>query len=117
MKDFRPKQSGFHPWRSCSDHIFTLRQILEQRNEWIMLLYINFIDLEKAFDSIQQEYVRKILRHYGVPVKLVQVVAMLYNDFKSQVICNTEFRDTFNFSTGVKQGCILSPFLFILAMD
>jgi hypothetical protein len=33
------------------------------------------------------------------------------------VICNTDLTDTFNVSAGVKQGCILSPFLFILAMD
>ena len=42
---------------------------------------------------------------------------MLYSDFKSQVICDSELTEAFNVSTGVKQGCILSPFLFILAMD
>ena len=83
-KDLRPQQAGFRPGRSCSDHIFTLRQIL---------------------------------RHYGVPAKLVRVIAMLYSDFKSQVICDSELTEAFNVSTGVKQGCILSPFLFILAMD
>ena len=42
---------------------------------------------------------------------------MLYSNFKSQVICDSELTKAFNVSTGVKQGCILSPFLFILAMD
>ena len=42
---------------------------------------------------------------------------MLYSDFKSQVICDSELTEAFNVSTGVKQGCILSLFLFILAMD
>ncbi|PVD20130.1 hypothetical protein C0Q70_20624 [Pomacea canaliculata] len=116
-KDLRPQQAGFRPGRSCSEHIFILRQILEQSNEWNTPLYINFIDLEKAFDSIHRESLWKILRHYGVPAKLVQVIAMLYSDFKSQVVCDTELTDPFNVSTGVKQGCILSPFLFILAMD
>ena len=116
-KDLRPQQAGFRPGRSCSDHIFTLRQILEQSKEWNTPLYINFIDLEKAFDSIHRESLWKILRHYGVPAKLVQVIAMLYSDFKSQVICDSELTEAFNVSTGVKQGCILSPFLFILAMD
>ena len=116
-KDLRPQQAGFRPGRSCSDHIFTLRQILEQSKEWNTPLYINFIDLEKAFDSIHRESLWKILRHYGVPEKLVRVIAMLYSDFKSQVICDSELTEAFNVSTGVKQGCILSPFLFILAMD
>ena len=42
---------------------------------------------------------------------------MLYSDFKSQVICNTALTDTFSVTTGVKQGCVLSPFLFILGID
>ena len=65
-------------------------------------LYANFIDFEKAFDSIHQDSLWKILRHYGIPSKLVNVIKMLYSDFKSQVM---------------KQGCILSPFLFILGID
>lgn len=51
----------------------------------------------------------KILRHYGIPTKLVNVIKMLYNDFRSQVICNTELTDAFSVITGVKQGCFLSP--------
>jgi hypothetical protein len=90
-------------------------------NSWFKvfntLLYISFIDLEKAFNSIHRESLWKILRYYGVPTKLIQVFAMLYNDPKSQMICNTELTHTFNVSTGVKQGCLLSLFLFILAMD
>ena len=117
VKDLRPQQAGFRPGRSCSDHIFNLRQILEQSKEWNIPLYINFIDLERAFDSIHRESLWKILRHYGVPAKLVRVIAMLYSDFKSQVICDSELTEAFNVSTGVNQGCILSPFLFILAMD
>ena len=42
---------------------------------------------------------------------------MLYSDFKSQVICNAALIDAFSVTTGVKQGCILSPFLFILGID
>ena len=42
---------------------------------------------------------------------------MLYSDFKSQVICNAALIDTFSVTMGVKQWCILSPFLFILGID
>ncbi|KAL9955256.1 hypothetical protein ACROYT_G036552 [Oculina patagonica] len=45
------------------------------------------------------------------------VIKMLNDDCKSQVICNTVLTDTFNVTTGVKQGCILSPFLFVLGID
>ena len=113
----KQEQAGFRPGRSCSDHIFTLRQILEQSKEWNAPLYANFIDFEKAFDSIHRDSLWKILRHYGIPSKLVNVNKMLYSDFKSQVVCNTTLTDAFSVTTGVKQVCILSPFLFILGID
>ena len=113
----KQEQAGFRPGRSCSDHIFTLRQILEQSKEWNAPLYANFIDFEKAFEGIHRDSLWKILRHYGIPSKLVNVIKMLYSNFKSQVICNTTLTDAFSVTTGVKQGCILSPFLFILGID
>ncbi|KAL9952790.1 hypothetical protein ACROYT_G040097 [Oculina patagonica] len=113
----RQEQAGFRAGRSCSEHIFILRQILEQSKEWNTTLYANFIDLETAFDSIHRDSLWKILRHYGIPSKLVNVIKMLYDDCKSQVICNTVLTDTFNLTTGVKQGCILSPFLFVPEID
>ena len=113
----RQEQAGFRPGRSCSDHIYTLRQILEQGKEWNAPLYVNFTDFEKTFESIYRDSLWKILRHYGIPSKLVNVIKMLYSDFKSQVICNRALANAFSVTTGVKQGCILSPFLFILGIE
>ena len=96
----RQEQAGFRPGRSCSDHIFTLVQILAQSKEWNAPLYANFIDFEKAFDSIHRDSLWKILRHYGIPSKLVNVI-------------NTALTDAFGVTTGVKQGCILSPFVYL----
>ena len=111
------QQAGFRRGCSCSDHIFTLRHILEQSKEWNAPLYANFIDFEKAFDSIHRDSLWKILRPYGILSKLVNIIKMLYSDFKSQVICNAALTDAFSVTTGVKQGFILSPFLFILGID
>ena len=113
----RQEQAGFLPGRSCPEHIFTLRQIFEQCNEWNTELYANFIDFEKAFDSIHRESLWKILRHYGIPKKIVDIIKMLYSDFSAKVICGNELTDTFKVNTGVKQGCVLSPFLFLLGID
>ena len=54
-KDVRKKQAGFRKGRSCSDHIFTLRQIFEEAKEWNSTVYANFLDVEKAFNSIHTE--------------------------------------------------------------
>ncbi|VDO60218.1 unnamed protein product [Schistosoma curassoni] len=55
------QQAGFREDRSCTDQITTLRIIVEQSDEWNSSLYINFIDYEKAFDSIDRGTLRKLL--------------------------------------------------------
>ncbi|VDP61197.1 unnamed protein product [Schistosoma curassoni] len=72
MKDcvdaqLRDKQAGFRKDRSCTDQIATPRIIVEQSLEWNSSLYINFIDYEKAFHSVDRTTLWKLLRHYGVP--------------------------------------------------
>ena len=113
----RNEQAGFRKGKSCSDHIFTLRQILEQSKEWNTTLYTTFIDLEKALDSVHRESFWRILRYYGIPRKIVNIIRMLYSDFKAKAICGPQFSESFRIKTGVKQGCILSPFLFILCIN
>lgn len=63
----RNEQSGFRKGRGCTDHKFTLRNILEQCTEWNRELHVNFIDYEKAFDSIHRGSLWQILRAYGIP--------------------------------------------------
>ena len=51
----RKEQAGSRPGVGCIGHIFTLRNIIEQYIEWNTKVHINFIDLEKAFDSIHRD--------------------------------------------------------------
>ena len=113
----RQEQAGFRTGKSCIDHIFTLRQILEQSHEWNSPLYLAFVDFEKAFDSLHRDSLWRILRHYGIPQKLVNIIKDLYVNFECRVVHNNELTEPFSVSTGVRQGCILSPILFSLAID
>jgi len=116
-KVLRKEQAGFRSGKSCTDQIFTLRQILEQCTEWNSTVYINFVDFEKAFDSLHRPSLWKILRYHGIPLKIVNTIKMLYSDPQCKVICGSCTTESFSVTTGVKQGCLLSPLLFILAMD
>ena len=113
----RQEQAGFRKGKSCIDHIFILRQILEQSHEWNGSLYVVFVDFEKAFDSLHRDSLWKILQHYGIPQKLVNVIRSLYKNFECRVVHNNQLTDPFKVETGVKQGCILLPLLFSMAND
>ena len=82
----RHLKAGFRPNRSCVDHISTLRIIVEQSLEWNSPLYINFVDYEKAFDSINRDTLWKLLRHYGIPAKLVGLIKNSYEGTGCRVI-------------------------------
>ena len=113
----RDQQAGFRSNRSCTDQIATLRIILEQSLEWNSPLYVNFIDYEKAFDSVDRHTLWKLLRHYGVPQKIVDIIRKSYEGMSCRVVHGHQVTDSFQVKTGVRQGCLLSPFLFLLAID
>ena len=94
-KKLRQEQAGFRKRRGCTDQIFALRNIIEQTLEWNCPLYINFIDFKKAFDSIHHDTLWKILRSYGVPLKIVSLIETFYNHFECSVILSNTSSEWF----------------------
>ena len=110
-------QAGFRKGKSYIKHINVLRQIIEQSHEWNSSLYVVFVDFEKAFDSLYRPSLWKILSQHGMPQKSVNIFQALYEKFECRVIQNNVLTEPFRVVTGVKQGCILSPVLFSMAVD
>ena len=115
MKDslddrLRDEQAGFRKERSCCDQIATLRIIVKQTLEWNTGLYLVFVDFEKAFDSVDREVLWKILRHYGIPEKIMRMIRVFYDGFQARVLHDGDTTEPFSMSTGVRQGCLLSLF-------
>ena len=113
----RKEQTGFRRGRGTVDQIFILRNILEQVNKRNATLYVHFVDFEKAFDSIHRDSLWNIIRRYGIPAKLIQMVKTLYENFQCSVIDDGETTEWFPVVTGVKQGCCMSELLFLLVFD
>ena len=95
----REEQAGFRKNRSTADQIATLRIIVEQSLEWNSSLIVNFIDYEKAFDSVDRTTLWKIMRHYGIPDKLVTMVKELYGGSSCRVLHEGQLTDSFNIIT------------------
>ena len=76
----RDEQAGFRRRRSCTEQIFTLRNIIEQSLEHQQDLIINFIDFRKAFDSVHRPFLWKILTYYGIPDRFINVFKALHDN-------------------------------------
>ncbi|VDP49895.1 unnamed protein product [Schistosoma margrebowiei] len=113
----RDQQAGFRKDRSCTDQIATLWIIVERSFEWNSSLYINFIDYEKALDSVDRTTLWKLLRHYGVPQKIVNIAQNSCDGLNCKIVHGGQMTDSFEVKTGVRQGCLLSPLLFLLVID
>ena len=116
-KKLRPEQAGFRAGRSCIDQINALRIIIEQSVEYRSPLYLLFVDYEKAFDSISRDCIWAEMKNIGVPDKIISLIRSSYDGFKCRVLHYGELSEPFMTLSGVRQGCLLSPLLFLLVMD
>ncbi|CAF5049100.1 unnamed protein product, partial [Rotaria magnacalcarata] len=110
-------QSGFRSNKSTIDQIFTLKMAMERRREFNKPLFMCFIDIAKAYDSVNRELLWRICQSYSISEKLVNLLRMLYKDSKAKVKINGELSDSFDIETGVMQGGIPSPMLFNILFD
>ena len=113
----REEQAGFRIGRSCSDQIFVLRNIIEQSVEWQRQLIVNFIDFKKAFESIHRPSMWEILRSYGFPNKILNIIKLLYDGSTLCVRVGGTNTESFDITSGVKQGDVLTPVLFNMVVD
>ena len=108
----RPEQASFR--KDKSDQISTLRIIIEQSLECQSTLYLNFTDFHQVFDSVDRETIWQLLHHYGIPQNFITLIQQLYEGATCQIIHNGKLTEDFKVRTGVQQGCMLSPMIFLL---
>uniref|UniRef100_A0A0K0DF11 Reverse transcriptase domain-containing protein n=1 Tax=Angiostrongylus cantonensis TaxID=6313 RepID=A0A0K0DF11_ANGCA len=88
----------------------------EESREYKRLLCLTFIDLQKAFDSIEIEAVMEALGGQGVPAQYVKILRELYKNFTSKI---SPFYNDINADVkrGVRQGDTISPKLFTATLQ
>ncbi len=75
------------------------------------------IDFEKAFDSLNWNFLFKTLEYLNFGDKFIGYVKTMYKDIESMVINNGNSGKLFKLQRGVRQGCPLSTYLFITALE
>ncbi|KAI3376973.1 hypothetical protein L3Q82_000210 [Scortum barcoo] len=92
-------------------------RVLEGLWEFAQPVHMCFVDLEKAFDRVPRGILWGVLREYGVRGPLLRAVRSLYDRSRSLVRIAGSKSDLFPVHVGLRQGCPLSPVLFIIFMD
>jgi len=76
-----------------------------------------FLDFEAAFPSIDQEYVHETLKWIGLPDETLNSFRFLYKQCKCNISVKGETFDGFGMGAGVRQGCPLSPLVYVLIAE
>jgi hypothetical protein len=67
-------------YRSMTDQIFYIHQVLEKKCEYNGTLHQLFIDFKKAYDLVRREVLYNILIEFGIPRKLVGLIKISLNE-------------------------------------
>ena len=122
MKDMLPflihsDQRGFVKGRRISESVLDLfamvDTILDQDEDYLICT----IDIRKAFDSIDWNFLRYVLHLYDFPQDFISWFNIFYSDRTAYITNNNETSDPILIQKGNFQGCPLSPLFFVLAIE
>ena len=102
-------QCGFRRERSTVDMVFVARQLEEKCHEHYKDLFMFFLDLAKAFDSVPRPME---LQKMGCQPRYLAVLRSLHDGASARVEHMSEKFESFPVDAGVKQGCVLAPVFF-----
>ena len=103
--------------RSIFDNLHLIRNVIDYVEQKNLTASFICLDQEKAFDRVSWSYMYDTLASFGFHEHFIRWVKLLYTDISSSVIVNNFISPCFPIQRGVRQGCSLSPLLYVLCME
>ncbi|XP_031126953.1 uncharacterized protein LOC116029190 [Ipomoea triloba] len=118
-KLIRPHQNSFLPGRSTLDNVILTQEIIHnmhKRNGKKGLMAVK-IDLQKAYDSVDWEFLGDTLEGFGFPKKVIDLILFALKECDISIIWNGGRLPSFKPGRSLRQGDPLAPYLFNLVME
>jgi hypothetical protein len=113
-----PIHAGFRKGHSLTDLVWTIAQCIEEGKRLHKDIHIIFLDIQQAYDAVPRNPLWRIMREaYEIPTEIVGIIELLYQLPEAKVIFGGMESQQFDLSNGLKQGCLLSPLLFLIYLD
>ena len=105
------------PGRFIGENVAFLRDVVDYATLSNAPVAVPSLDQEKAFDRVEWSFMRKTLRAMGFGDSFVSWVDLFYHNVRSSVNVNGYLSEPFFLPRGVRQGCPLSPLLYVLVSE
>lgn len=114
-----PCQCSFIPRRQSGDNIIIAQEVIHsmKKKKGVVGWMAVKIDLEKAYDRLNWEFIRDTLQDIGLPEGFINLTWECISSVRMRVLWNGEALEEFLPSRGVRQGDPLSPYLFVLCIE
>jgi hypothetical protein len=112
-----PHQTAYIPGRIVHDNLRSIDIVKDICLSKQIDGYLVSLDAKKAFDSVDHQFIDKVLEKFNFCNEFRSVVKLLYNQIYSRVLVNGHLTEQFPILRSVKQGDALSCVLFILCME